>query len=204
MVLNDYRPRADKYLVPLATRFKHVSPNTFSWLALLAAVVAAFFFWQNILIVAFVFLFLNSLFDALDGKVARLTNNLTKQGDFLDHVIDRYADVIILVGIGYSPHSTPFIAAVAIIGVLLTSYMGTQVQASGAKRDYGGIMGRADRLMFLMLAVFFQSIFQILEFFGLLTFTIPLLFWVMVVFAILHHFAAVQRFYRAWKTLGGS
>lgn len=202
MVLNDYRPQADKYLIPIATRFKDIHPNTFSWLALLAAGIAGVLLWQDLLLVAFIFLFLNSLLDALDGKVARLTKNLTKQGDFLDHVIDRYSDVFILLGIGFSSFSTPFIGFMAIIGVLLTSYIGTQIQASGAKRDYGGLMGRADRLVFLMLAILLQGAHQLAEYFGLVGFRLPLLFWAMVLFAILNHLTAAQRFYRAWRTLG--
>lgn len=204
MVLNNYRPWADKYLIPLATRFKGIHPNTFSLVALLAAAVAGVLFWQDLLLPAFVLVFVNSLLDALDGKVARLTKKLSKQGDFLDHVFDRYSDIFILLGIGFSSFCTQFVAFMAIIGVLMTSYMGTQIQASGAKRDYGGIMGRADRLVFLMLAVLIQGIHQAAQYFGLVAFNLPLLYWAMVVYAILHHFTAVQRFFRAWKTLGES
>ena len=39
----------------------------------------------------------------------------------------------------------------AIIGVLMLSYMGTQAQAVGAGREYAGLLGRADRLIVLML-----------------------------------------------------
>ena len=35
-------------------------------------------------------------------------------------------------------------------GVLMSSYLGTQAQAVGLKRNYGGILGRADRLVLLM------------------------------------------------------
>ena len=34
----------------------------------------------------------------------------------------------------------------AVTGVLMTSYLGTQAQAVGLERVYGGVVGRADRL----------------------------------------------------------
>ena len=48
--------------------------------------------------------FFSSLFDALDGKVARITDSSSARGDLLDHVFDRYSDIFILGGITFSPY----------------------------------------------------------------------------------------------------
>jgi len=195
MVLNDFRPFADRFLVPIAKKLKAIPPNGFSLAALLFAILGGYYVYSSHLLIALFFIFLNALCDALDGKVARMTKNLTKWGDFVDHVVDRYSDVIILVGFSFSIYSTPFIGMMAIIGVLMTSYMGTQIQASGAKRDYGGMMGRADRLVFIMAAIFAQVFAHN---FGIST---PFLYLATILFAVLVNLTAVQRFYRAWKTL---
>jgi archaetidylinositol phosphate synthase len=105
---------------------------------------------------ASLFVFLNAGFDAVDGKVARLTNRASLRGDFMDHVTDRYADIFILGGIMLSPYCNTLLGALAIFGVLLTSYMGTQAQALGCGRDYSGILGRADRLVLLLIAPLIQ------------------------------------------------
>src|SRR5205807_1803011 len=93
---------------------------------------------------------LNAIMDGLDGRLARITNTATKRGDYLDHVVDRYADVAILLGLALSPLGNLLWGLLAIVGTLLTSYMGTQAQAMGLGRDYGGWLGRADRLVLLI------------------------------------------------------
>jgi phosphatidylglycerophosphate synthase len=100
---------------------------------------------------AAVFVALNGLFDALDGKVARLSSKESKKGDFVDHVIDRYSDVFILSGIALGSFCPLWVGLMAIIGVMLASYMGTQAQALGLRREYRGILGRADRQLIVIL-----------------------------------------------------
>lgn len=201
MPLDNYRHVADRYLVPLARKLGDVSPNTFSWLALVVAPVAgyAFYLGGNWLLLASLFIFLNAIFDALDGKVARISNRVSRRGDFLDHIVDRYSDVFIMSGIMFSALCKPIIGFVAIIGVLLTSYVGTQAEASGAPRDRSGAMGRADRLVVLVLLPLAQ--YAVLYFGYSVIYTLTLTEWVMVCFAILGNYTALQRFRNTWREL---
>jgi archaetidylinositol phosphate synthase len=156
-------------------------------------------------LIASICIFLNGFLDAVDGKVARLTRKTSKRGDFLDHALDRYADVLILGGIMLSPYCDPVIGAVAIIAVLLTSYMGTQAQALGCGRNYSGLLGRADRMAILIFAPGVQM--------GVLYFTptgkIPveyiesftILEYVMLWFFIAGNFTAIHRGIQSWREL---
>ncbi len=157
MVLDSKRNRVDFILDPTARLLRNVSPNTISSLALVIAVLASLmlFFsdqWHLLLILAALTVLVSGFFDGLDGKVARLSGKASKKGDFVDHVLDRYADVLLIGSVAISSWCNPVIGIVAIVGVLLTSYMGTQAQAVGAGRHYGGILGRADRMV-LMIAM---------------------------------------------------
>jgi len=157
MVLDSKRNRVDFILDPAARLLRNVSPNTISSLALVIAVLASLmlFFsdqWHLLLILAALTVLVSGFFDGLDGKVARLSGKASKKGDFVDHVLDRYADVLLIGSVAISSWCNPVIGIVAIVGVLLTSYMGTQAQAVGAGRHYGGILGRADRMV-LMIAM---------------------------------------------------
>ncbi len=157
MVLDSKRNRVDFILDPAARSLSNVSPNTISLLALVIAVFASLmlFFsdqWHLLLIFAALTVLVSGFFDGLDGKVARLSGKASKKGDFVDHVLDRYADVLLIGSVAISSWCNPVIGIVAIIGVLLTSYMGTQAQAVGAGRHYGGVLGRADRMV-LMIAM---------------------------------------------------
>jgi archaetidylinositol phosphate synthase len=127
-------------------------------LALAAAVLAALVRWTTPLLFLPVALLIfgSGLFDVLDGAVARASGRTSKRGDFLDHVVDRYADVVIVLGIAASGFASPILALLALVSLLLASYMGTQAQAMGQGRLYSGLLTRADRLVVLALATFLE------------------------------------------------
>lgn len=202
------RNDAEVILDPFAKAFRRVNPNTLSWIAFLFAIAAGisiyFSYWAHPLLIAIsILIILNGFFDALDGKVARLSGRASKSGDFVDHVLDRYADVLMIGLIAVSPWCNPYIGILAIIGVLLTSYMGTQAQAVGAGRLYSGLLVRADRIVILFFAPLVQwgLIFLGSETIGFdkLQFTIFEL--VMLWFAIVGNLTAVQRAYVIWKKI---
>ena len=209
MVLDNKRENVDPILNSIAKRLVNINPNLLTWLSLLFAFLAGvFFYFSNpadelvylYLFCAVFFVFLNGLFDAIDGKVAKLAHKTSKRGDFLDHAIDRYADVFIVGGLALSPwlRAHPYIGFLAIVGVLLTSYMGTQAQAIGYKREYSGLLGRADRLVLLMFAPIIQMILIYFTGSGLIL-RLFLLEWILLYFAVIGNITAIQRFYSTLK-----
>ncbi|MCK4444317.1 MAG: CDP-alcohol phosphatidyltransferase family protein [Thermoplasmata archaeon] len=206
MVLDSHRQKADVFLEPIAIRMKNVNPNTISWIAFLCAIFAGVGFWLGDpvgLFFALVFLVLSSFLDALDGKIARMTGKASKKGDFLDHLLDRYADIFIVGGILLSPAFNTALAFLAIVGVLMTSYVGTQAQAVGAGRDYGGILGRADRLVILILFTVLQLIAIAFGSWGVAVYGVTITFIdvAMIIFAIGGNVTAIQRAVSAWRKL---
>ena len=158
--------------------------------------------WDQALLIAAVFVALSGVFDALDGKVARISSKASKRGDFVDHVIDRYSDAIILAAIAMSALCPVSFGLFAVIGVLLASYMGTQAQALGLSREYRGILGRADRLAVLIAVSLIMYLFRL----GgsdvmndLLGYT--LMGWMMIYFGLAGNITALQRAWLIWKSL---
>ena len=206
MVLDAYRHLADVVLDPIARRLSGVSPNALSAAALVSAGFAGISFlfpggWP--LALGAFFVFLNALLDALDGKVAKIAGKASRRGDFLDHVLDRYADVLMLGGLAIGPYVPVWLGLLAIVGVLLTSYMGTQAQAVGAGRDYRGILGRADRLVILVVAAVLQAGFDpnSIRDLGIEPLRYSVLGWAMVLFAVLGNLTAIQRAVSTWRQL---
>src|SRR5580658_9430974 len=162
MVLEEYRARVAPYVARLAHPFLGWRPDRLSWVALglaaVAAGLAALVRWTSpLLFLPVALLILGSgVFDVLDGAVARATGRTSVRGDFLDHVFDRYADVLLLLGIAVSGYVNPLLALLALVSLLLASYMGTQAQAVGQGRLYRGLLTRADRLIVLALATFLE------------------------------------------------
>ena len=191
--------------MPVATRLIHVNPNAVSWTAFVAAVGAGIAFYlgdRGFLGVALLLILVNSYLDALDGKIAKMAGKASARGDFLDHVLDRYADVFMLGGVAFNAmYSRLSVGTLALLGVLLTSYMGTQAQAVGQGRAYGGILGRADRLVLLFVGGLIQWIVapsggvQI----GVGVLSFGPLEWFMVLFAALGNVTAAQRAVKIWR-----
>jgi archaetidylinositol phosphate synthase len=162
MVLEGYRARVAPYIARMARPFLGWDPNSLSWLALGCAVgagvLAALVRWTTPLLFlpVAVLVFFAGVFDVLDGAVARATGRTSARGDLLDHVIDRYADIVIVLGIAVSGYANAYLALLALVSLLLTSYMGTQAQAVGQGRLASGLLSRADRLVVLALAAFLE------------------------------------------------
>jgi archaetidylinositol phosphate synthase len=223
MVLEEYRKQADPYLNPIAAYFVSTHPNTMTWLAFVFAVLAGLTFIATnflgaystyALFLAAALIFLNAGFDALDGKVARLSRRESKRGDFLDHVLDRYADFFIIGGMTVSPFCDPWIGVLAILGVIFASYMGTQAQAVGIKRDYGGLLGRSDRLVLLIFLPLIQMFLELSKLIGPshhfpvtlsgVTIRLSVIELMMIWFAIAGNTTAIQRAWATWKELSKS
>ena len=199
-MLDRYRKKADFILEPIAKKIG-MEPNILTFISLLFAALAGISFYFSyefpflLLIIPFLIL-ANGFLDALDGKVARLKKKESKKGDFIDHAIDRFADVFIVGGLAASPWCNPLIGIAAISAMLLTSYMGTQAQAVGYGREYGGLLGRADRLVILIFAPFIQYTLFV---FNINIFEQSFFQWVMIYFAIVGIITAVQRFVAVLK-----
>jgi CDP-diacylglycerol--glycerol-3-phosphate 3-phosphatidyltransferase len=94
--------------------------------------------------------------DALDGVVARRTNNVTVFGAFYDSTLDRVADGALLAGLAYfyavNPiHANKWMLAITlagIIGTYLVSYARARAEALGINAKVG-VMQRAERVALL-------------------------------------------------------
>ena len=208
MVLDTQRARIDFLLTPVAKKLINVNPNTISWLGLITAFISGvlmFFSYGNhwLLLVGAAVVILSGYFDALDGKIAKLSGKASKKGDYLDHVFDRYADLFMIGGVAISAWCNIYLGLLALVGVLLTSYMGTQAQAVGAPRLYAGLLGRADRVVLSTLFPVFQFIMCLVGFesFTIGDWTISWMEIMIIYFALMGNITAIQRGIITWKNL---
>lgn len=210
MVLDGQRAKVDFALTPVARRLINVNPNTISWIGLILAFVSGLVLYLSfdhfspyLLLVGAFLVIVSGYFDALDGKVAKLAGKASSKGDYLDHVFDRYADIFMIGGVAFSAWCNPYLGMLALIGVLLTSYMGTQAQAIGAPRLYAGFLGRADRVVL-------STLFPIIQFIAIevgypaIEIGDYSIYWMeimMIWFAVVGNITAIQRAIITWRNL---
>jgi len=201
-MLHKLRPLIQKVFTPLAKLFPKLSPNVVTVLSLFIAIGASIMFFFGTpfyLLIAVSLLFLSGFCDLFDGVLARTQKKDSKKGDMLDHTIDRYIDIFLLLGLTFSPLVNSHFGYLAIISILMFSYMGTQFQALSGKRLYAGFLGRAERLVLLMLFALAQAILLWLGISTLFNFT--LMEWLMLYFILGGTTAAIQRIVKIWKNI---
>jgi phosphatidylglycerophosphate synthase len=97
---------------------------------------------------------LGGLADIMDGRIARARHMVSTFGEFLDSVLDRFAEVFTFVGLAFYLAWSPWgvlATALAVGSSLLVSY--TRAKAGQVGVDCrGGVMQRAERLVLLALA----------------------------------------------------
>ncbi len=211
MVLDKRRHWLDWWLEPLAGALRHVNPDRFTWTALVAALVGGFAFYRSgpdavgLLWLGWAMVLTNSVLDLLDGKIARMTDQCTPKGDYLDHAIDRFSDVLFVGGIALSGWADVRVGMAAVVFTLLTSYMGTQAQAVGIGRNYGGLLGRADRMVLLLVVPVAQATVGVRLGWDALTlgpWTTSLLGWMLAYFALVGFLTTAQRFWMGYRSFG--
>jgi len=114
---------------PLARRLApYVSANVVSVLALAAAVAAGVAFWQGRPVTGGLLIVANGFLDMLDGCVARARGTMGPFGSFVDKIIDKYADLIFLLGMLLGGLTHPAPAIVAMVGIPLATYINAAVE----------------------------------------------------------------------------
>ncbi|MEC7837716.1 MAG: CDP-alcohol phosphatidyltransferase family protein [Chloroflexota bacterium] len=75
------------------------TPNAVTIIGLLITLLGSFFIFQGDFLYGGIVVGIGTLFDSIDGSMARLSNKASKFGDLLDSVIDRFSEGIIFIGI---------------------------------------------------------------------------------------------------------
>jgi archaetidylinositol phosphate synthase len=133
------------------------TPNVISFMGVILAFLSAIAYaeWQNrptYLLLATALLLLSGFCDALDGVVARLFQEATAFGGFLDSLLDRYADAAVYAGIIIGGLCYPVLGLIALTGSLLVSYSRARAEAAGMKMESVGLAERAERMIILAVA----------------------------------------------------
>lgn len=130
-----------------------VTPNMLTVLGYLFNLVVALALALGSLRLGGVLLILASLFDALDGTLARLTHRQSSFGAFFDSTVDRYSEATVYGGILFyfmnqSMQGETLVVYAAIIGSLMVSY--SRARAEGLDVDCKvGLLTRVERMLIL-------------------------------------------------------
>ena len=170
------------------------TPNALTVLSALITVVAGVLIATHHPIVGGVVVLFASVFDILDGALARATSRVTKFGAALDSTLDRLAEGILFVALVwfFSDKGSPVgagLAGVAMITSFLVSYARARAEGLGLQCQVG-IFTRSERIILLVLGLLLSG-------FG---FVLPSVLIIIIVFSSI---TAGQRLFLVWQKTRG-
>ncbi len=144
-----------------------ISPNALTFIGLIINIVAAVFFGRansynsvRMFLYAGLVIIGAGIFDMVDGRVARKTNQVTVFGAYFDSVIDRYSDVVLFFGliIYYARINHlryVFLVAFVMVTSLMVSYTRARAEALIGSCKVG-FMERPERIVLIILGALFH------------------------------------------------
>src|SRR5688572_13011597 len=135
-----------------------IHPNTLTLIGLLINVAAAMALGLDRFVPAGVIIIVANIFDLIDGKVAHITNTVSRFGAFWDSTLDRFSDIALFLGLiylyaGLRRTDYAMIAALAMMFTIMTSYTRARAESLIEKCKVG-FMERPERIVLFMIGAF--------------------------------------------------
>ena len=163
-----------------------IHPNVLTFLGLVINGVAAALLASGKFVAAALVIIAAGVFDMVDGRVARETNQVTRFGGFFDSVLDRYSDLVLLMGllVYYASIDRFFyvvLTAVVMTGAVMVSYTRARAECT-IPRCKVGFIERPERVVLLILGALFDRMAPVL--------------WII---AVLSNLTVIHRVFYTWQ-----
>ena len=135
-----------------------IHPNVLTVIGVVLNVAAAWALAVDRFVTAGLFMIAANLFDFIDGKVAHLSNKMSRFGAFWDSTLDRFSDLSLFLGLIYLYAASGradyvMIAALAMVFSIMTSYTRARAE-SLIDQCKVGFMERPERIVLFMIGAF--------------------------------------------------
>ncbi|MDD3974975.1 MAG: CDP-alcohol phosphatidyltransferase family protein [Methanothrix soehngenii] len=139
-----------------------LSPNAWTLISLVPALAGLTALVMHQLALGLAMFALSAFIDIVDGTVARVTNQVSDKGAYIDGVVDRYVELMLYLGLLIYIGRGDFLGlpnevwiVLLIFGGLMTSFVRAYADHRGIVKDpgelkrMGGLLERLERLMLL-------------------------------------------------------
>lgn len=163
-----------------------IGPNAWTLLSLVPAFLAFVFLVSRNFMLAAVFFAIAAFADVIDGAVARVTGRVTRKGAYLDTIVDRYVEFLVMFGLLFV--LPIFWVGLSIFGSMITTYSKAAAAEKLETEVRAGILGRVERLLLLLLIVL------------AINFSTKIALYPLVALAVFSNVSAMQRILTALKS----
>jgi CDP-diacylglycerol--glycerol-3-phosphate 3-phosphatidyltransferase len=143
-----------------------INPNVLTFIGLVINIVAATYLAFGQFRTAGCVIIFAGIFDMVDGRVARATNQVTRFGGFFDSVLDRYSDLVLLFGLlvyygSVNRASYVVLTAVVMTASVMISYTRTRAE-NIIPTCKVGFLERPERIVLLIIGALFDRMAPVL------------------------------------------
>ncbi len=180
--------RAQARKVAAWLRWTGLTPNMLTIIGLLLNIVVAAVLARGYLVIGGLLVIAAGLFDLLDGAMARVTDQTSPFGAFLDSTLDGYSEAILYGGLLIYLLGTPdatrgsLLIYATICGSIMVSYARARAEGLGYKLQ-NGLLARPERIIILAAGLILGYPLYALWFLAIFT-----------------NITACQRIYTLWTT----
>lgn len=135
-----------------------LTPNTVTILGIVITSIGSFFVFQGSFLLGGIIVAFGTILDSIDGSMARLSNSVSKFGDLLDSVIDRFSEGIVYIGIAsyyiYKElnETAILLTLIALLCSQLISYVRAKSESLGIQNK-SGFFTRVERSLVIIICL---------------------------------------------------
>ena len=152
-MLGKLRAQYEKMVAPAGATFAKlgITPNMMTAASVAAAAISAYLYGSHRPIYGALLIILTGVLDMFDGAIARATGRTSRFGATLDHVIDRYAEFLIMIGLIAGEYTPWYWGFFTIFGMLMASFTRAKAESVGGLASCTvGIAERQEKLLVLI------------------------------------------------------
>jgi len=189
------REKYQKAMVPVGAALAKtgITPNIMTLITLVPALVGCYAYSIREPVYGALMIILTGVLDMFDGAIARALNKVTRFGATFDHVLDRYAEFLIVLGIIAGGYCGWVAGLFALFGMLMASFTRAKAESvGGLKSCTVGIAERQEKLLLLILGSVLVGVFP------------DTLNYAIIIVGVLSHITVAQRLHYTWVQTGGN
>ena len=194
-MLGKLRAQYEKMVAPAGSVLAKlgITPNMMTAASIAIATFSAYMYASQRPIFGAILVILTGILDMFDGAIARSTGKTSRFGATLDHVVDRYAEFLIMIGMIAGSYTAWYWGLFTIFGMIMASFTRAKAESVGGLASCTvGIAERQEKLLVLIGASIIDPIVP-----GVLNYGI-------IVVGILSHITVAQRLHFTYQQIQGA
>lgn len=185
-MLARFRTHYEQITIPLGHLCLRLGlkPDTLTCISLVIGAFSAYLLAHRSFFLGILAILLMGFADMLDGATARAGKTANPYGTVLDHIVDRYAEFMIIFGIMLSGAVEPGWAMFTLFGMIMASYVRARAESTRLIDSCNvGFAGRQEKFAILLFGMLLEP--------SLSAYT-PLQ-WAAIIVGVISHITALQR-----------